>query len=525
MGIGSAQVIVKIRAPLGATDVPGLLDDWELPLRSLSVSNNLDSAGGHFVMELAPEFRWPSANRGMRVADLIKPTALVSIALGRHGRGWGATNAALPVMLGLVDRVSTSELWAEASPFRSVIVEGRSLGGLLNDHHWWFHNYLALNGGVQVPPDVRQFFRNPSRADELDDESALRQLGFLAIDDKLFDLANRSPVALMKVAYDFFVVGDPKQSRAPFIKLKFGGLLGRDTEVRELPLAFRLRFDADAAQRSYVDRSARLAGQFMPVQMPEASCWDLLRTFAEVPFTEIFADTFGSTVDDAFVQIIVRKPPFAGHIDYAGETPFVTGSRPPSGSSLFDDEFGDWHRREQTIGFDHTAVVSEPSMTRGLEGAYSLYDVQPQLFANAGSGTGDRFFSMSIPALPDIDEASPSYIQRIGIRPLRVPLRSIATLAEDNESPLPTGLIQARALSYAALLYEWNYRNPDLWRGSYTFVGNPNVRVGKRLVDRDRRREFYVTAVLHSWQAEDNVFRTSCAVSRGRDITSNRTVI
>lgn len=537
MGQYAFTAQVRIQAPFNDTEVPLELADEVLPLRSVTVSNALTDAGGRFALELAPLFPFyaPSPYRQRPVADFIKPMSLVTIAVHHSGYGGGATRAPVPIMLGVVDDVDAPELWGGREPVRSVFVTGRSLAALLTDFRWWFHSYLAYSGAIQLPADVRRFFKQAPGADALRDESLLRTLGFLAIDEQLFDLVERSPVALMKAAYEFFVVGDPGRGREPFIKLKFPATLGgagaaATVNVQQLPVAVRLRFDADAAQASYFDQRSRLTSQFLPLQMPSASCWDLLRYFAESPFSELYADTFGNTLNDAYVEIVARKPPWIGHIEYDGDgTPFVaypTGGRRARGATLFDEQFGRWSRSAETVVVGDTDIIATPRMRRSLDRAISLYDVQPALFANAGSRSGDQFFQMEIPPLIDEDATSPSFIQRVGLRPLRVPVRSIATLGGDDQTPTPIGDIRTRALAYGSLLYEWNFRAPDFWSGSYLIEGNPHVRIGRRLLDRDRRREFYVVGVVHrmDFENEDGAFTTTVTVERGWNLVPEKSV-
>lgn len=521
---------ITIRAPFNNKGrQPDVMTDEMLGryLRQITVSNALGEPSARFTVEFTPEV--VPGTGGLSMSQLIQPYSLVSIALHRGGSirpgqpGHQAnTLSPKPMLLGIVDDLEESEDYSEEAPRRDNELSGRSLSGVLSDHRWWFHSFLAYSGQINLPPDIRDFFA--VRPDDvlLRDESSLRTLGFLAIDPHLFDVSGRTPAALMGTAWNFFVEGTAE--RSPFIKCRWDSQtsLGRATNIG---LSRLLRFDAEAAHRNYFDPAARMVNQYLGTELPDASCWDLLDYFSDEHFNELFSDTVGDNLHNAYVQVVSRKPPFAGHIEYINGHPRIRYSsgtqRPREGQSLFDTSFGDWNLADETVEIDGSDVIAMPQLGRGVgEGTYNLYDVQPAVFANAGARTGDRMFQQEIPPIIDEILSSPSYVERVGIRPLRVASRSIPMLdAVTNDAPRPVADLREHCLVYAALLREWHFRQPELWRGTYFLKGRTALRVGKRLLDKrspDRWWEFYIRRVQHQITFEEQPFySTTVQVDRG----------
>lgn len=509
-----AQVMIKAAAAgRPGQRQPDVLDDKLLGkyLRSITVTNSIDQPYGTFQIEFSPEsVRLPSMNP-TPLAELIQPYSLVSIALHRSGRGAACTPKPVPIMLGVVDEPTMGEDWQDQEPRRTSSIQGRSLTGVLTDHRWWFHHFLAYAGALKLPPDLREFFAERPTDVLLRDEASLRTLGFFAIDEKLFDLSNRDPVSLMDTAWRFFVEGTA--DRGPFIKNRWDGR----------PISDYLRFDVDAARQSYFDPAARLISQFLPTEMPDASCWDLLKYFSEEHFTELFSDTYGDSLEAAHIRVVSRKPPFAGHIVYPGgqaRVNFSVGTKQPRyGQSLFDSTYGAWDRDAETVYVDGSDVLGIPQLERGIdEGCFSLYSVLPAAFKNAGAGVGDQSWQQEIPPIVDEVLDSPSFIERIGIRPMEVQVYSIAVLdAATNE--IPVADIRHQCLAYALLLREWHFRRPELWRGTYQLKGRTALRAGKRLVDRREDGtvwEFYIRSVVHRITFDEQPFySTTVQVERG----------
>jgi hypothetical protein len=499
-------------------------------LQGVTVTNSIgspDSATFELRLPMRPVFgkrNW---------ADVLRPYTVVSIAIHRGGvrSDPAATSAPEPVMLGLVDFAEVVEDYSQQAPYRFVRVVGRSLGALLADQPWWFHRYLVAAGGegdapgaARIPDDFRSWYSDHASFSLLRDEVNLRTLGFLAVDPNLFlDVAERDPATCMQRAYDFFV---GNAQRAGFIKMAFAD--GR-------PLRDRLVFDADLTRQSFFDQGARLMRQVLPASFPTASCWDILDLFCEPPFTELFADTFGTSVQDAAVHIIARKPPWAGHVVDTPRGPrvaFSTGSAPPGpgvGQSLFDRSLaeavpGHWDRSLDTVTIDGADVIQRPQLRRGIDGpgaVFNAFEILPQVSSLAGNGPGDRAIQEMTPPLIDEDPASPSYVRRFGIR--RFPRRAskyISTTTRDGS--MRFGQARDQSMAYQLLLRTWFYRLPEFWHGRYVLRGRTALRVGRRLVDRALSREYYITSVTHrvDLAGQEPGFESACTVSRGWDLNS-----
>lgn len=501
---------LTIRAPLGSYQ-PAIITDRDLGrlVKRITVSNALTGTpGGSFQIELAP-----GAAGGVYDEDLgeiIEPRSLVEIAIHRYAVGDDlfATKEPVVLMVGIVDYVDSPQDWSQRDPMRRVTLTGRSLAGLLVDHKWWFHNFLAREGLLQdVPEDIRRLAAVKLVDGALRDEQNLRDLGFLAIDDELYSPAERDPVGLLQRTYDFFVAGykgkDGTQ-REPFIKLRFSD---------DAPLSSRLVFDAAAARQRWFDPAAKLIQQFLPTQMPNIGGWDVLRYFCEDHFTELFADANGA-MGDGHVQIIARKPPWLGRVIYWGGQAYLDFNgrdAPRVGQSLFEDGTA-------TVYFDGNDLKARPRLTRGLgaSDAFSIYAVRPGGLKNLGTGHGMLTWDQLIPPVIDEDPASPSFVQRIGLRPLNHTTRYIPVVVEDDQTPRAAANVRGQCLAYAALLLAWNKWNPAAWNGSLSLKGNTAIRVGTRLVDRTRPREYYVTAVRHEIRMDGKVtFDTTASVARG----------
>ncbi|MEO8603368.1 MAG: hypothetical protein ABI629_12400 [bacterium] len=420
--------------------------------------------------------------------------------------------------MGLVDRPDLVQDFSGAEPRRTSRITGRMLSSLLSDHRWWFHGALsAATGTGEDPPLVPSFDDflvgdRPSQS-TIADESAIRLLGALAIDKELFKLVQPTPARLMEAAFNFFVNG--RADRDPFIGVNFA-------DARRL--AELLRFDAPQTEAAYFDPAARIAFQQLPTTMlPDASCWDILAMFAEQPYQELFSEVRGSTLEDAYVEVVCRKPPFCGSIgDPSGRASvvFSTNQRPAlKGQTLFDEQLPGWDRYADTVYVrDGDNVIAQPSLFRSVEGkagVYTLYLVTPRLTPFAGHQRQDYWKQFIIP-IPDEDVASPSYIRRYGVRPFERAIKTLVALDPQNQTERPDADLIRRCGAYAALAREWFYRQPEMWQGTYELKGNTNVRAGKRLVDVDRKMEFYITAVSHTIDNEQGgLYTTTAQVARG----------
>lgn len=519
-----------------------LSETFEADIEDVTISSTLRRECSSFQITLAARpVTVPVDGVGLMQfedwAEVIRPQALIAIAIHRQGSPSdpSTTWAPEPMFLGLVDPGGVSKRmdFSRAQPRRVVCISGRSLASVLSDQRWWYHHYLADS----PPPDIAEFFADTAGVEpaDLDAETQIRDLGFFAVDLNLFtDVVNRSPVDGMKAAYDFFIGGDPADGPPTegFIKLRFADGRG----IRE-----RLRFDAALARRSFFDSGARLTRQtIITSDLVQANCWEAMQSFAEEPFVEMFTDTFGDSLEDAHVDIIVRKPPFAGHIAYppkGASVEFSSGKAPVPLSSLFDQEFGGWGQRvaivdngelhgswnecDQTVLIDPSDILAAPNLRRGGTEIYNAFSICPQIGGAGGQSKGEQLLSRETPPIIDKNPESPSYIRRYGIRlhPARY-TKYIPMLESDGVTRLPSGGWARHSAAYGALLHAWNKWNPEFFTGQLVVQGRTSLRIGRRLVYRDpsagTHQEFYITGVLHRATLGDRPsYTTTVQVERG----------
>lgn len=396
------------------------------------------------------------------------------------------------------------------------------------DHRWYLHRWAQLQN---VPADFRQFYAQPPKLPEAArDEIALQLLGAFAIDEDLFQKSPvQHPIDVLARVYDFYVRGTPSTAggeRKPFIRVAFAD---------GSPLARRLRFDPAVGKASFVDSRAMLDVAVLQTQFIQASCWDMLRYLSPRYVNELFAIVRGDTVEDCYVELVARKPPWAGELSYEGpRAPLVAfpgGSEPAMyGQSLFDSERrgGWWGAVNETQYIDGSDILSTPQLQRGVDAGgsvFTLYEVLPLLASAAGNKEDDSVRQALWPPLVDIDPGSPGFVARYGVRPLLHRLQYVAGLGSDGDTLRQQDLLAQHAGAYQALLYTWFKRQADMWRGTYVLKGRTAFRPGGRMVDMSRspRREYYVTGVRHHVAfgpgAEGTSFTTTVQVERGWDLS------
>ena len=166
-------------------------------------------------------------------------------------------------------------------------------------------------------------------------------------------------------------------------------------------------------------------------------------------------------------------------------------------------------------------MIGIPTLARGASDVFNAFEVRPQIGSSAGDNQGDALLQADTPPIIDADSESPSYVRRFGIR--RHPFRStkyIAITKENNSTRVPSGGWARHATAYAALLRTWFHWNPEMLSGSYLLKGRTGLRIGRRLVDRDRHLEFYITDVLHRvvLTGAQPTYTTAVRVERGWEI-------
>lgn len=491
-------------------------DQLRADLLDVTITSSIYEPAARFSFTLAARPVLGMASWG----ELIRPYALVTILLHRAGHDAACTPEPEPMLIGLVDPggILVSEDYQDAEPHRTVRISGRSLAGVLTDQSWWYNHYLA----TQPPPEMADFFADDAGFQQSTNAVQEAALGFFAVDPELFtDLPRLTPAAAMGVVYKFFV-GTPE--KPGFIHLQFDD---------KRPLRDRLVFDEALALRSFFDPAARFMQQTSPTQFPQQPCWGAMHLFAEDTFVEMFTDTFGTSADDAACHLVVRKPPWAGHIAYPNDRPsvaFSTGKAPGFGSSLFDQQFGGWgednraagwNGQPQTVLISGSDVISIGQLVRGSGPIFNTFCVRPQIGGPSGNSQGDTLLNKEVPPIIDNDPNSPSYILRWGIR--QHPFQStkyIPVVGSDNSTRVPAGGWGRHCAAYGALLRSWLHWNPEMWSGVLVLKGRTSLRIGRRLMDTDVGREYYITGATHhlTLTGQQPTYTATVQVERGWEL-------
>lgn len=540
-----AQIYIK-PPTTAAIKVPWNDDDLRKDLYSITTSNHLRQPFGRLSITLAAREVVP----GKTWEDLIEPYSLVIILLHRIGPTTDPLSTSTPeaVIVGIIDRIAETDDFSDKAPRRSIRLMGRSLTGILSDQKWWYHGYLNFQNedGTQkrLPANLSDYMLNPPTQDQAKRELTLRGLGVLGIDTLLDGQVEFHPAQLMLAIYEFFVgsaTGTQEevdtlqaqgkltgaaldavvQGKLGFIKTQF---------VDAQPLETRLRFDPQRAVGSFFDPLAKITFANLPQwasqgQEESPSCWDLLRYCCDDPFVELFSETFGTGPDDAYVAIIMRKPPWVGYVNVEGKIP---GDSPRAGVSLFDRGHpGTWWERESApLELRPEDILGRPEVSRGAEGGsiYTAYEVEPTGFAGAGKSVGQLNWIDVIPPIFEEDETSPSFIGRYGIRPMKKATKYLPSAI----LPTPDAAVDplSRSVAYEVLLRQWYCQSPNFRAGSYRVRGSTVWRVGRRLIDVGNPaigrppREFYIIGVTHqaTFTGKRPQWLTTLQVERGWDL-------
>jgi len=483
-------------------------------LVSITVSNSIRAPFQRCALQFAPE---AVTVDGRPWAEAIPPHSLVSVAIHRRSNPTddASTDLPEPIFLGLVDEISQQSEYGAGPPRRSNQLQCRSLTALLVDQPWWSHSwgsYYDESGqpATKPPAEFAHFFPRINR-DRFTAQRAIAFLGLGAFDQAVYLLENRFPPDLMNLVWAFFVGGKlPSQSIEPFIRVAFAD---------DVPLQARLRFDRDRAARNFVDPGARIGPPVVGSQLPGASCWDFFRRFSDPQLQELYSDTHGRTVDDAYVEVISRKRPFAGFVTQPGPSLGFDPQAPATfGESCFDGRFGDWDVQRDTIEVDRSDVIGDRTSRGHGNDTYGMYRVRPALLSNAGPSTSALSIEALIPFIIDEVADSPSRADIYGARPLDYQTPYLSGLSNASGT-MPMDVYTNQGVAYEALLWQWHHRNPEMWRGNLTCKGRTSFRVGKRLLRRDMQREYYIEDVRHQITLGQRIgFTTSLGVSRGWDI-------
>lgn len=446
-------------------------DDPTRDLLSVQTSKSLFEPCGRFVLNFTP--REPIA--GKNWSEVIPPYSLVEILLHREG----VTEEPRLVMLGLTDRSQVSEDYSAASPQRTVQVSGRELSAVLVDMRtMYLHNPPTPMSVIGAPGDgeLPSLYQAPAQA-----------LGMLAIDPTLAN-EGESPVDAIDKFVTMLLTG-----RANDTLFEKDGRPMIDMQLPNAKLSDLLFFDAAKARAALFDPGAQLSPRH---QLSDCgrSLWEVLEAFSDPSYQELFTRTVEQrTVDTANqmsvagagpgVEIIFRKKPFAGRIVSTGH---ITGVAHVHGSQ-FDQEFLD--RPEESITIDGTQLIAATT-GKSLQRVTNVYYVTPSAAVHGLEGSVREL----VQPVVDSGPYAPASVDRLGVRPRLVNDLYFGSVQKDNPE------LHTMAATREQLLWAWHRFESLFGFGSYTLVGHPVIETGRRLVRRDRGRDWesYVTHVGHS---------------------------
>lgn len=503
-------------------------------VQSVTVSNSLTGFG-----TFAITFDAIRAADGGNLAERIRPRSAIAISLFRSDK----TASPVPVMLGIVDSPQYSEDYSQKDPVRGVAVSGRTIGALLADHTHYLHPLITritdAGSPVFAPPlDFRELYEPRLTEKMIRDEAELQTLGWLALDPAILKRqTNRHPMALARTLFAFYVHGS--EGKGPFIKYNITARANDSAKLFTRPLSDMLRLQAQ--ESDYFDpRLAYITSPLLPSHgLPQANCWSIMRQILDENFTELFCETYGTSLDDIVVTVIARKPPWRGAIRKAGNVAKVdAGPRPPrTGESLFDIEYGSWRLEENVTVVTASDVVARSNIHRAadLSKIITAYDVKPVQVEAGSNALYDNMYNALIRPIYEESVNSPSFVQKWGIRVMSVRTRVVpVTVIGKEDERGENDRIIGQCHAYQALLREWYHRMPEFWEGSIVLRGNPNIKVGTVLVDADCygrntgvMREYYVRAYQHHYRVgeRDPIFTTTVQVERGNDILATGPIL
>ncbi len=465
-------------------------------LLQITTTKRLNEAAGRFVLVFTPRIVW----QGKNWADLIPGYSLVSIYLQHYP----ADPEPVLVMLGLTGARLETEEYASQQPERTVQVTGMEVTRVFLESRTYYMPQTPSQLSKQFMPAL--LGASPVLNPPPPFNAAAALLGTIVLDPELAT-AGDSPVRAI----------------AKFLKLLTTGLSSSynpsgqpliDLDLPTRKFSDLVYFDEEAAELALFDPSAMLPASSQ-LTKDGAPLWSVMSTFQDATYQELFPISRdvraakGGGVHPAAVEIIFRRRPFGGRINFDGE---VVGVRAPVGSQ-FDQDF----ELTETVGIYGRDLMAL-SCERRVDGIANIYYVEPVVPMVA---VKQGFRDLHGPSL-DADPDSPSNLRRFGIRLLQVRdyyLSRAGSAGNDEEV--------SRMLPIAAqrerLLWTWHRFEPLFRRGKITVRGNARLQVGKRLEQlgpRNIHREYYIEGVTHSvvLGRQAQRFVTSLDVTRGWDL-------
>lgn len=220
----------------------------------------------------------------------------------------------------------------------------------------------------------------------------------------------------------------------------------------------------------------------------EGSLNQLIKEIAEPPFLEYFFEVANDKASgQKRVKMIIRRTPF-------------------------DKE--DWVKLDKHV--ITTAEVIGENFGRNDLDAYSIFNLVPDMESE------DQSLANAVPWY------NPNLVEKYGYKMLELTSKFhnyIGETESQKESVEAGGdaYENSNASIFSRKLYDWYANNPNFFSGDITVVGNPDYKVGNRLIYKNTKVddiwEFYIESVEHTFSYETG-YTTQIGVTRGLRVAS-----
>lgn len=251
------------------------------------------------------------------------------------------------------------------------------------------------------------------------------------------------------------------------------------------------------------DKPKTIRDQYLTERMAEFGLTDINQTGKDVPLkaTRLLHDM---RIDNSNVILMARQTPFDNT-----RWEMLRGSRC---YNICNDDI-----REKDIGIgDHEvfsyhytvplmSLADEPEMLGiGVNPVLFSRNCQPNLALDANRSIGFEFNEKGLPITPNA-------VEKYGFLPLELQTRIWAmTDVVPDDLELKTMMNQ-----FILAIVNWNRWNAQLYNGTITLKGSPDIHVGDMLYNADEDMEFYVESVANTY-TQYGLMITTLYVTRGQ---------
>jgi hypothetical protein len=273
--------------------------------------------------------------------------------------------------------------------------------------------------------------------------------------------------------------------------------------------------------------------------LPENSIWNILLGYADFPLNELFVDVLDDEDRDKYVanQGCLAKYSNAPR-DFDGHSVYTILRPTPFISSVFGDtEYTDDHARDGVIGkmnlwysLPSVEITDSDILSQSIsKSSYELYNyfstqsawVMGILNANGKVGGAQTPIWYDLFYMPSaLKYGLKRLVIPISIYPNDTDIGALLTNRNNKVSILPkTDSLTQFMDDLTRVWHDWNVYNHEYLSGSKLLIGNPDLQVGKRLVQKgfNSIMNHYIQSVEHSYQmtTEGGSYTTNVQIVRG----------